>query len=117
MAVSTASPIIQDLRGYNVIHWSLAPECRWLLASNIAVPAFDMLLESIGFQKARTTIPKWLQRGVLDHLDSAVAGLVLASLRLADEEKRLQHQQSRKKISKILEKTKLDEYDDDHLRY
>ncbi len=104
--VSTASPIIQDLRGYDVIHWSLAPECRWLLASNIAVPAFDMLLENIGFQRARTTIPKWLQRGVLDHLDAAVAGLVLASLRLSTDERStaLQSKQQAEKRAKKKER-------------
>nr|CDS20359.1 Fragile site associated protein C terminal [Echinococcus granulosus] len=89
-AVSTASPIVKDLRGYDVIHWNLSPECRLLLASNIDVPAFDKFLENIGFHRARTTIPKWLQRGVLDHLDSAVAGLVHTSLRLADEQRKNQ---------------------------
>ncbi|KAL7059929.1 hypothetical protein AAHC03_09966 [Spirometra sp. Aus1] len=83
VSANTSSPIVQDMRTYNVIHWSLSPECRWLLATNIAVPAFDMLLENIGFRRARTTIPKWLQRGALDHLDALVAALVRASLRLA----------------------------------
>uniref|UniRef100_A0A5K3F7E2 FSA_C domain-containing protein n=2 Tax=Mesocestoides corti TaxID=53468 RepID=A0A5K3F7E2_MESCO len=106
---STASPIVQDLRSYDVIHWNLSPECRWLLASNIAVPAFDMLLEKVGFQRARTTIPKWLQRGVLDHLDSAVACLVLASLRLTDEQR---HERERKKKMdrKLQERRSLDYY-------
>ncbi|KAL5108967.1 hypothetical protein TcWFU_005461 [Taenia crassiceps] len=94
-AVSTASPIVKDLRGYDVIHWNLSPECRLLLASNIDVPAFDKFLENIGFHRARTTIPKWLQRGVLDHLDSAVAGLVHASLRLADEQRKDQKREEK----------------------
>nr|CDS30018.1 Fragile site associated protein C terminal [Hymenolepis microstoma] len=96
-AVNTASPIVKDLRSYDVIHWSLSPECRLLLASNIDVPAFDKFLENIGFQRARTTIPKWLQRGVLDHLDSAVAGMVHASLRLVDEERKEQRKREKEK--------------------
>lgn len=88
MAVNTASPIVKDLRSYDVVHWSLSPECRLLLASNIDVPAFDKFLENLGFHRARTTIPKWLQRGLLDHLDSVVAGLVHASLHLVDEDRK-----------------------------
>ncbi|KAM7535381.1 hypothetical protein Aperf_G00000099591 [Anoplocephala perfoliata] len=99
-AVNTASPIMKDLRSYDVVHWSLSPECRLLLASNIDVPAFDKLLENLGFQRARTTIPKWLQRGFLDHLDSVVAGLVHASLRLVDEERKEQKRQEKEAKSK-----------------
>ncbi|VUZ47580.1 unnamed protein product [Hymenolepis diminuta] len=98
--VNTASPIMKDLRSYDVIHWSLSPECRLLLASNIDVPAIDKFLESIGFHRARTTIPKWLQRGVLDHLDSAVAGMVHASLRLVDEERKEQRRREKEEKSK-----------------
>ncbi|CAH8298924.1 unnamed protein product [Schistosoma turkestanicum] len=80
---TTSSPMVQDARVYNIIHWSLSPECRWLLATNIGVPAFDRLLESIGFRKARVTIPKWLQRGVMDHLDKIASILLRGSLVLS----------------------------------
>lgn len=106
--VNTASPIMKDLRSYDVIHWSLSPECRLLLASNIDVPAIDKFLESIGFHRARTTIPKWLQRGVLDHLDSAVAGMVHASLRLVDEERKEQRKREKEEKSK---ENRLTEYE------
>lgn len=33
----------------------------------------DYVLSLLGFQKARTTIPKWLQRGALDPLDKGIA--------------------------------------------
>lgn len=80
---TTSSPMVQDARVYDIIHWSLSPECRWLLATNIGVPAFDRLLESIGFRKARITIPKWLQRGVMDHLDKIASILLRGSLELS----------------------------------
>ncbi|CAH8450206.1 unnamed protein product [Schistosoma rodhaini] len=80
---TTSSPMVQDARVYDIIHWSLSPECRWLLATNIGVPAFDRLLESIGFRKARATIPKWLQRGVMDHLDKIASILLRGSLELS----------------------------------
>ncbi|KAF8561746.1 hypothetical protein P879_04078 [Paragonimus westermani] len=79
---TTSSPMVQDARIYEIVHWSLSPMCRWLLASNIGVPAFDRLLENIGFRKARVTIPKWLQRGVMDNLDSVMATLIRASMQL-----------------------------------
>ncbi|TNN09652.1 hypothetical protein EWB00_006173, partial [Schistosoma japonicum] len=81
----TSSPMVQDARVYDIIHWSLSPECRWLLATNIGVPAFDRLLESIGFRKARVTIPKWLQRGVMDHLDNIACILLRGSLELSTD--------------------------------
>ncbi|CAH8557692.1 unnamed protein product [Dicrocoelium dendriticum] len=83
---STSSPMVQDARTYEVIHWSFSPVCRWLLASNICVPAFDRLLARVGFQKARTTIPKWLQRGLMDHLDRLVAVSLHACMRLVPEQ-------------------------------
>lgn len=91
-----------------MIHWSLSPECRWLLATNIAVPAFDMLLENIGFMRARQTIPKWLQRGVLDHLDTVVSGLVHTSLRLTAEEPRKSRRKSRLRQSPVIDEEKMD---------
>ncbi|KAL3318220.1 hypothetical protein Ciccas_003111 [Cichlidogyrus casuarinus] len=78
----THLPTIQDAREYHVIHWNLSPEFRWLTARNIGVPVVDNLLGLIGFTKARVTIPKWLQRGLMDRLDSLVAGLVQVSLQL-----------------------------------
>ncbi|VDP84175.1 unnamed protein product [Echinostoma caproni] len=90
----TSSPLVLDARSYEIVHWSLSPECRWLLATSIGVPAFDRLLESIGFRKARITIPKWLQRGVMDHLDHVTSILLRASLRLITDEFRARDQRS-----------------------
>ncbi|TPP67931.1 hypothetical protein FGIG_04519 [Fasciola gigantica] len=83
---ATSSPLVHDARSYEIVHWSLSPECRWLLATSIGVPAFDRLLESVGFRKARITIPKWLQRGVMDHLDHVTSILLRASLHLITDE-------------------------------
>ncbi|CAH8435633.1 unnamed protein product [Heterobilharzia americana] len=93
---TTSSPMVQDARVYDIIHWSLSPECRWLLATNIGVPAFDRLLESVGFRKARVTIPKWLQRGIMDQLDNIASILLEGSLQLSmdeiNEESKTSHQ-------------------------
>jgi len=36
----------------------------------------DYVLQKLGFKHARTTIPKWFQRGVLDVLDQTLALIV-----------------------------------------
>lgn len=45
----------------------------------------DYILNKLGFSHARTTIPKWLQRGVLDPLDKVEAMLMLQLLLMARE--------------------------------
>ena len=36
----------------------------------------DYILQKLGFHHARTTIPKWVQRGALDLLDQTIALIV-----------------------------------------
>lgn len=37
----------------------------------------DYILQKLGFSHARTTIPKWMQRGFMDPLDKVLAVLTL----------------------------------------
>ncbi|XP_034946480.1 transmembrane protein KIAA1109 homolog [Chelonus insularis] len=37
----------------------------------------DYILQKLGFSYARTTIPKWIQRGFMDPLDKLLAALML----------------------------------------
>jgi len=49
----------------------------------------DYILQKLGFQHARLTIPKWMQRGAMDPLDKILSILVdrlIVSLREQDEE-------------------------------
>jgi len=49
----------------------------------------DYILHKLGFQHARLTIPKWMQRGAMDPLDKILSILVdklIMSLREQDEE-------------------------------
>ena len=49
----------------------------------------DYILHKLGFQHARLTIPKWMQRGAMDPLDKLVSILVdrlIMSLREQDDE-------------------------------
>jgi hypothetical protein len=45
----------------------------------------DFILNKLGFSHARTTIPKWLQRGVMDPLDKLQSLFILQLLLMVEE--------------------------------
>lgn len=47
----------------------------------------DYILQKLGFSHARTTIPKWTQRGFMDPLDKILAVLTLRMVAIIKEEK------------------------------
>lgn len=67
-------------REFVCLKWELDPhlllmsKAQW--ASGQFNPHISWLLEMLGFQEARTTIPKWIQRGLMDPLDLGIASLV-----------------------------------------
>jgi hypothetical protein len=46
----------------------------------------DYILQKLGFSHARTTIPKWMQRGFMDPLDKVLAVLMLRMITVVREE-------------------------------
>lgn len=46
----------------------------------------DYILQKLGFSHARTTIPKWMQRGFMDPLDKVLSVLMLRMIAIAREE-------------------------------
>jgi hypothetical protein len=46
----------------------------------------DYILHKLGFSHARTTIPKWMQRGFMDPLDKILSVLVFRMTDLAKRE-------------------------------
>lgn len=46
----------------------------------------DYILQKLGFSHARTTIPKWIQRGFMDPLDKVLAVLMLRMIHAVREE-------------------------------
>jgi hypothetical protein len=46
----------------------------------------DYILQKLGFSHARTTIPKWMQRGFMDPLDKVLAVLMLRMIIVVREE-------------------------------
>lgn len=69
----------KDWRNYNCKTWHLEPTVRLLSVAGKYIEPYgiDYILQKLGFSHARTTIPKWLQRGFMDPLDAILAVLTL----------------------------------------
>ncbi|XP_058820213.1 bridge-like lipid transfer protein family member 1 isoform X3 [Topomyia yanbarensis] len=76
-----------DWRHFDCKTWHLEPTVRLLSWAGKSIEPYgiDYILNKLGFSHARTTIPKWLQRGVLDPLDKVQAMLMLQLLLMAKE--------------------------------
>ena len=64
-------------RQFSCVAWELNPHLHLLSSvSGEFNPHISWLLERLGFKHARTTIPKWVQRGAMDPLDKMVSVVV-----------------------------------------
>ena len=80
------------LRQFHCVSWQLEP--RLTLLSSVRGefnPHISWLLETLGFKHARTTIPKWVQRGAMDPLDKAVAVVVQLLIQFSAKKKLYLH--------------------------
>ncbi len=82
-------PLQNDWRQFECNQWHLEPTVRLIswAGSEIEPYGVDYILQRLGFSHARTTIPKWLQRGCMDPLDKICSLLVLRAVQLVQEEK------------------------------
>ncbi|XP_050552072.1 transmembrane protein KIAA1109 homolog isoform X4 [Spodoptera frugiperda] len=69
----------EDYRDYRCVTWHLEPTVRLLSWAGKSIEPYgvDYILQKLGFSHARTTIPKWLQRGTLDPLDKLLSLVLL----------------------------------------
>ncbi|KAL0269606.1 UNVERIFIED_CONTAM: hypothetical protein PYX00_007281 [Menopon gallinae] len=77
----------KDWRTYHCKTWHLEPTVRlWSWAGKSIEPyGIDFILQKLGFSHARTTIPKWMQRGFMDPLDKVLAVLMLHMVSMVRE--------------------------------
>ncbi|XP_012263790.2 transmembrane protein KIAA1109 homolog isoform X5 [Athalia rosae] len=70
-----AEMFIKDWRSYRCKTWHLEPTVRLLSWAGKSIEPYgiDYILQKLGFAHARTTIPKWIQRGFMDPLDKVLA--------------------------------------------
>uniref|UniRef100_T1KK05 Bridge-like lipid transfer protein family member 1 C-terminal domain-containing protein n=1 Tax=Tetranychus urticae TaxID=32264 RepID=T1KK05_TETUR len=68
----------RDYREFNCQTWHLEPTVRLLTwaGKNIEPYGVDYILQRLGFTQARTTIPKWIQRGAMDPLDKVLSAIM-----------------------------------------
>lgn len=78
-----------DWRSFNCKTWHLEPTIRLLswAGQQIEPYGIDFILNKLGFSHARTTIPKWLQRGFMDPLDKLQSLLVMQLLLMVEQNK------------------------------
>lgn len=78
---------LKDWREFVCRTWHLEPTVRLLSWAGKSIEPYgiDYILNKLGFSHARTTIPKWLQRGFMDPLDKLQALLMLQLLSMVKE--------------------------------
>lgn len=79
---------MRDWRDFKCKTWHLEPTVRLLSWAGKSIEPYgiDYILNKLGFSHARTTIPKWLQRGLMDPLDKVQTLLMLQLLSMVREE-------------------------------
>ena len=75
---SSSSSAPEDWREFVCKRWHLKPTMSFLTAGVFSEPiepsvGVDYVLDKLGFKHAKTTIPKWTQRGVMDPMDKLLA--------------------------------------------
>lgn len=65
-------------RNFALTKWNISFSFRLIswTGRKIDPVGVDYILQKLGFHHARTTIPKWLQRGVMDPLDKVLSVLI-----------------------------------------
>lgn len=79
---------LRDWRNFDCQTWHLEPTVRLLSWAGKSIEPYgiDYILTKLGFSHARTTIPKWIQRGFMDPLDSLEALLIIQLLSLVKDD-------------------------------
>ncbi|XP_059485480.1 bridge-like lipid transfer protein family member 1 isoform X2 [Neocloeon triangulifer] len=83
-----AEMFLKDWRSFNCKTWHLEPTVRLLSWAGKSIEPYgvDYILQKLGFTHARTTIPKWMQRGFQDPLDKVLSLLMLRMIGLVKDE-------------------------------
>lgn len=99
-----------DWRNFECKTWHLEPTIRLLswAGQQIEPYGIDFILNKLGFSHARTTIPKWIQRGFMDPLDRFQSILIMQLLLMVEENKIQEENEKRQndssKIGKLRKK-------------
>merc|ERR1711874_74333 len=92
-------PLSTDWRIFDCQTWHLEPTVRlqsWA-GKKIEPYGVDYILQKLGFSHAKTTIPKWMQRGFMDPLDKILSVIVLNAIVIVSED--TEEDMRRRKVS------------------
>ncbi|XP_034943286.1 transmembrane protein KIAA1109 homolog isoform X1 [Chelonus insularis] len=97
-----AEMFIKDWRSYRCKTWHLEPTVRLLSWAGKSIEPYgiDYILQKLGFSHARTTIPKWIQRGFMDPLDKLLAVLMLRMVLAVREETTSDRENKKERITR-----------------
>lgn len=89
---------LRDWRNFDCQTWHLEPTVRLLSWAGKSIEPYgiDYILTKLGFSHARTTIPKWIQRGFMDPLDSLEALLIIQLLSLVKDDSQATNDKGKK---------------------
>ncbi|XP_074602504.1 transmembrane protein KIAA1109 homolog tweek isoform X2 [Brevipalpus obovatus] len=78
----------RDWREFNCQTWHLEPTVRLVTWGGKSIEPYgvDYILQRLGFTQARTTIPKWIQRGAMDPLDKVLSAIMYQIISAARNE-------------------------------
>lgn len=77
----------KDERVYECAHWELEPTLRLMprFGNQVEPLGVDALLKSLGLMQARSTVPKWLQRGLFDNLNEIMHKLIKSYVKILSD--------------------------------
>merc|ERR1712079_21841 len=103
---SSISSLQSDWRFFECKTWHLEPTVRlqsWA-GRKIEPYGVDYILQRLGFSHAKTTIPKWMQRGFMDPLDKILSVIVMNAIVIVSEDTEAEDMR-RRKVSNIVSKS------------
>ncbi|CTQ86404.1 Bridge-like lipid transfer protein family member 1 C-terminal domain-containing protein [Caenorhabditis elegans] len=87
---SVVSETSKDPRIFTCQEWKVEPRVRFIDRIKWTPPVLDDILKKLQIFDHRNTIPKVIQRAVLDPLDATLAASVIATLQIVDNKKTIQ---------------------------
>ena len=82
-------PVVKTKRHFSTEEWQLDPHLVLLAGNSWTSGTVNIgwLLEMLGFQEAKTTIPKSIQNGIMDLLDETLSLMVKRLLSVSAKKK------------------------------
>lgn len=87
---SVGAEMNKDYRKFKCKNWKVEPKVRFIDRIKWTPPVVDDILKKLQIFDHRNTIPKVIQRAVLDPLDATLASSVIAVLQIIDNRKTIQ---------------------------